>query len=97
MKKQDPVSFMGEKLAQLDSPQEGVLFLQSFFTAKERETLYHRFQIIQLLLEGKSQRDIAQVLGISLSQVSRGSAELQFGSGAHFFEAFFEKTKHDCI
>ncbi len=79
---------MGAKIASLTASKEGELFLMSFFTAKERKTLWHRFQIIELLLKGVSQRDIAEQLGISLSQVSRGSAELQFGTGAQFFKSF---------
>ena len=84
---------MGGKISNISSQEEGVLFLRSFFTAKELETLSHRFQIVEFLLQGLSQRDIAEKLGISLSQVSRGSAELQFGSGAQFFKNFFEEKQ----
>ena len=40
-----------------------------------------RITILQMLNAGKSQREIAELLGISVTTVSRGSRVLQYGKG----------------
>lgn len=80
-----------QKLADQDDPRQLEKFFRAFFTPKECNTLSDRYQLVQMLLEEKPQREIAKTLGVSISQISRGSAELQFGMGREFFPAFFKK------
>ena len=87
-----PLKNLCEKMQQLESKADFENFFCAFFTPAERKTLEDRVQIVEQLLEGHSQREIAKSLGVSVSQVSRGSAELQFGAGKDFFPSFFEKN-----
>lgn len=62
--------------------EEGLaLLLGDLLTPAEIEALGERWQITRLLLEGKSQRDVASELGVSITTVSRGSRQLKYGQG----------------
>ena len=52
-------------------------FLLEILTQSEVETLSKRWQILKLLNEGKTQRDIAQNLKVSLCKVTRGAKILK--------------------
>lgn len=68
-------------------------FLRAFLTPAELKTLVQRYQLIELLLQKVPQREISKRLGISISQISRGSAELQFGTGAKVFPKIFKNER----
>lgn len=53
--------------------------LNGMLTPQERRKLALRWQILQLLQQGMSQRAIAKELGISLCNITRGSRELKEG------------------
>lgn len=55
--------------------------LHDLFTPKELEELSERITLLRLLQEGKTQREIAKELGISVTTVSRGARVLKYGSG----------------
>ena len=52
-------------------------FMVEIFTESELETLSKRWQILQMLLQGKTQREIAKNLKVSLCKVTRGSQILK--------------------
>ncbi|MCB9807195.1 helix-turn-helix domain-containing protein [Candidatus Peribacteria bacterium] len=54
-------------------------FLEDMMTPQEIEALDERIKIMHALAAGKTQRDIAEELGISITTVSRGSRILQYG------------------
>jgi TrpR family transcriptional regulator, trp operon repressor len=54
-------------------------FLVGVTTEKERKALTKRVEIIKRLLEGQSQHEIANDLGVGISTVTRGSRELAQG------------------
>lgn len=54
-------------------------FLRNILTPSELEEISKRLQIVKLLLDGVSQREVAKKLGISMGTVSRGSRELKYG------------------
>lgn len=58
-------------------------FLNIILTESEIKNIEERMQIIHLLLEGKTQREIAKQLNISITTVTRGNKVL-------------EKHKKDC-
>lgn len=64
-------------LASLSSPDEAQLFLQELLTANERRDVVLRWQLLELLEAGISQRKIAAMLGISLCKITRGSKILR--------------------
>lgn len=53
--------------------------LDDLLTPKEIGELTERVRILQMLDEGKPQREIASKLWISVTTVSRGSRVLQYG------------------
>ena len=52
-------------------------FLNEIFTQNELETLSKRWRIMELLFQGKTQREIVQELNVSLCKVTRGSKILK--------------------
>lgn len=65
--------------------------LGAIFTPSELTTLGERVRIVERLLAGETQRDIAKNIGAGLSTVSRGSRELKYGSG--IFSLLFKRIQ----
>lgn len=78
----------------IETPKEAQLLLSDLLTPQERESLVERWQEIQLLAKGITQREVAKKLNISISKVTRGSHALQYGSGGflHFLEKLGKKV-----
>ena len=57
-------------------------FLQDILTPVEYEALAIRWQIVKLLAEGMTQREITEKLHIGIATVTRGSRELHDEQGA---------------
>jgi TrpR family trp operon transcriptional repressor len=77
-----------ELFSSIDNTKEAEQLLEDILTPQELESLAERWQEIQLLAAGHTQRDVAKKLDISISKVTRGSRMLQYGSGGfmHFLE-----------
>jgi TrpR family transcriptional regulator, trp operon repressor len=75
--------------ASIETPEEAKLLLEDILTPQELASVAERWQEIQLLAKGMTQRDVAKKLGVSISKVTRGSRMLQFGSGG--FALFLKK------
>lgn len=54
-------------------------FLEDVMTPQEIEALDERIKIMHALAAGKTQREIAEELELSITTVSRGSRILQYG------------------
>jgi TrpR family trp operon transcriptional repressor len=52
-------------------------FLYSILTPKETQDLSSRWELVKLLDDGMSQRNIARELHLSLCKITRGSKELR--------------------
>ena len=78
-----------ELFLSINTEKEADLLLRDMFTPQEIDALCERWQLIQRLHEGMSQRDIAKELQISVGTVTRGSRALQYGAGG--FEYFLKK------
>lgn len=59
-----------------------VKVLEDLLTPGEVQDLAERILIVEALLTGKPQREVAKKLGVSISKVTRGSQLLQYGNGA---------------
>lgn len=68
-----------EYLLMIDSKGEMENFLRGLLTERELEELPKRVQIVKMLKKGKTQREIAQELGIGVGTVTRGSTEIKKG------------------
>ena len=67
--------------AQVDDPKLFGEFLELFLTHEERKDLAGRFALVKALLEGKrTQRQIAEELGVSIAKITRGSNALKVAS-----------------
>jgi len=84
---------IAQKVNELNDPKEVEDFFRAFFTPAECATLCDRYLLVEMLLNGYPQREISDTLGVSISQISRGSAELQFGVGRKVFPKIFPETK----
>jgi TrpR family trp operon transcriptional repressor len=73
----------------IETPEEAKLLLEDILTPQELESVAERWQEVQLLAKGMTQRDVAKKLNISISKVTRGSRMLQYGTGG--FRLFLEK------
>ena len=82
---------ISQKIKNFEKEEDIENFFRAFFTPHEVLTLCERYKLVELLLEGMPQREISKKLDISLSQISRGSAELQFGIGKEIFPKIFRK------
>lgn len=58
-------------------------------TGPEREDLLLRLRIVEALLQGKTQREVAKKLGVSVAKVTRGAEALRQSKGG--FSLFFDK------
>lgn len=79
------------RLLEMDKD-DAVLFFRAFFTHKELDELSMRYAIINELINGTKQREISKKLGVSISQITRGSHELQFGYGKKIFPKIYQKN-----
>ena len=61
----------------METKDEVVNFMIEILTESELETLSKRWRILNMLVEGRTQRDIAQELKVSLCKVTRGSKILK--------------------
>lgn len=55
--------------------------LADLLTPAEIHDIDVRIKIFKALLKGDSQRKVAQKLGVSVTKVTRGAHELQYGTG----------------
>lgn len=78
-----------ELFAAVENNKEAEMLLTDILTPQEIESLAERWQIVQELAKGSSQRDIAQKLNLSISKVTRGSRVMKYGTGA--FARFMKK------
>ena len=64
---------IAELLSKMESADEIFAFLKEILTESELSVLSKRWRILKMLSEGKTQRDIAKELSVSLCKVTRGS------------------------
>ena len=77
--------------ASISSDKEAEKLLQDILTPQELASVAERWQLVQMLDAGVPQREIAKKLGISISKITRGSRQMQYGDGG--FEKFLDKLK----
>ena len=68
---------IAQYLAETDDRKKIQSFLESILTPAELHDLNLRWELVKMLNEGKSQRQIARELHISLCKITRGSRELK--------------------
>ncbi len=68
-------------LARLDDPKAIERFLEDLLTPAEIAAVTERWAIVRQLAAGKSQREVALTLDVSITTVARGNRQLQHGEG----------------
>lgn len=68
---------LAELILSLKSQEDVQEFIDNMFTQSEWDTLSKRWNIIKMLDEGRTQRDISKELQVSLCKVTRGSKILK--------------------
>ncbi len=71
------LSEIADLIQKLSSKDEVIDFLKIIMTKNELEVLSKRWRIIQLLIQGKTQRDISSALGVSLCKITKGAKVLK--------------------
>ena len=68
-------------------------YLKSLLTPSEMRGIALRWEILKGLYEGKSQRKVAEELGVSLCNVTRGAKELKLSDSdlRKFLKRYFKK------
>lgn len=75
----DRIAHIARVLATMREPKTVERLLRELLTESEADKLSLRWDIVRFLSEGKSQRTIAQKLGVSLCKITRGARELKRG------------------
>ncbi len=78
---QGKLNYIVDIFWQIESKKDLEKFLQDILTPAEIETIYERLQIVKLLKQGLSQRDVAEKLQTSTATVNRGARVLKYGTG----------------
>lgn len=93
---QTPTERLARILLTPKNAQEMEAFLEDFLSPAELETLQERWALVDLLLQGFSQRQVRDRLGISISKVSRGATILKYGRGGFkkIWSRIPQKTKN---
>ncbi len=73
----DSIKEISKTIKNMNSEKEVYNFLLEILTESEVETLSKRWRILILLMQGKSQREIAKELQVSLCKVTRGAKILK--------------------
>ena len=73
----DGITDIARVLAEIREPQTVERLLRELLTKSEAKKLSLRWEIVQFLFAGKSQRTIAQQVGVSLCNITRGARELK--------------------
>ncbi len=68
-------------LFSIEKEQELHNFLEDILTPQEIIEIGERIHLCRQLLQGKTQREIAEDLGISVTTVNRGARMIKFGTG----------------
>ncbi|MDP2625268.1 MAG: YerC/YecD family TrpR-related protein [Candidatus Peregrinibacteria bacterium] len=72
---------LSQAFLEMKTSKEMDKFLEDLLTPQELETLVERWLLIKLLLDGKTQREVRDELGIGIATVTRGSKQLKYGTG----------------
>jgi Trp operon repressor len=77
--------------ASVQNEREAKMLLEDILTPRELDSVMERWQLVQALAKGMTQRDVKKKFNISISKVTRGSNALHHGSGG--FDYFLRKLK----
>lgn len=89
--KRSQIDDLAKLLAAARTTGELKRLLNDLLTPQEIDELALRWKIAHELLVGRTQRDIAERLGVSISKITRASRAVQYGNGG--FQMFVSRLK----
>ncbi len=95
MKPSTDITDLFELFSSIQTKKEAEIILRDILTPQELEGIAERWKLIRCLASGMTQREVVQKCNVSISKVTRGSHELQYGSGgfAHFLKKLKKKVR----
>ena len=75
----ESVKIIATTLARTKTRHELEVLLEGLLTPKESDEIVLRWRLVRSLLQGETQRDIAEDNHISLGKIARGSRLLKYG------------------
>lgn len=78
-------------LVAVEDEKEAKMLLKDLLTPAEMDAIAERWQVVKLLAAGKTQREVAKELGVSIQKVSHGAAWLRDSKGFQYFLKKLEK------
>lgn len=72
-----------EIIVQLESTKEAKSFLADLCTPGELQALHDRWQVVQMINEGISYREIAEKTKVSTATITRVGRSLKYGEGGY--------------
>lgn len=86
-----PVRFIAQFFEKIRSRSEIEAILTDLLTPAEIEDISQRIRITEGLMDGKTQREVAESLEVSIAKVTRGAHALKSSRGG--FSFLFSKKK----
>jgi len=83
---------LSEAVASLRTPDEAKKFLEDLCTPAEIEAMVDRWRVAQLLDQGNTYRDIAELTEVSVTTIGRVARFMEFGEGG--YRAVLDRLKH---
>lgn len=80
--RQKALKELSKLFSKIKTEAEWKKFLEDFFSPSELLQFEERWLIAAKLLDGSTQRHVAESLGVSISKVTRGAQVLKFGQGS---------------
>lgn len=80
-----------EAILSLNTPEECAAFFEDIFTIRELQDLTQRWQVAQMLDDGKNYQEVSAATGASTATICRVNKCLMYGSGG--YRAVLNKTK----
>ena len=80
---------MYKALLALKTEEEAVAFMEDLCSINELKSMEQRYQVAELLNEGRIYKDILETTGASSATISRVNRSLQYGTGG--YELIFDR------
>lgn len=90
MARADTIAQICRLFACARGPHEIRALLEALLTPAERTAVAERWQIVCRLVEGNTQRQVRDALGVGIATVERGARELRYGKGT--FRKFYDRV-----
>lgn len=82
---------LGKLLASIRDTEEARELLTALLSPAERRDIAERWQIVKHLIAGRTQREVRDLINVSIATVTRGAREVRYGNGA--LQKFYRRVQ----